>query len=62
LLFSFQIFAFWMSKDASADIGGEMTFGGIDDTRYEGDFVKVPLTKKGYWQFEFDALESEGQV
>jgi hypothetical protein len=51
-----------MSKDASADIGGEMTFGGIDDTRYEGDFVKVPLTKKGYWQFEFDMLESEGQV
>lgn len=51
-----------MNKDASAKIGGEISFGGIDDSRYTGEFTKVPLSKKGYWQFSFDSMTSNGET
>ena len=51
------MFAFWMNHNVKdTGIGGEITFGGIDEKRYEGEFTKVPLSKKGYWQFHFDKV------
>lgn len=44
-------FAFALAKDASASSGGELTLGGVDSSKYTGDFTYTPITIKGYWQF-----------
>jgi len=44
-------FAFSLAKDASAASGGELTLGGVDSTKYTGEFTYTPVTIKGYWQF-----------
>jgi phytepsin len=40
------VFAFWLNRNASSDVGGEMTLGGIDHSRYTGDLFYVPLTQE----------------
>ncbi|KAL9234928.1 hypothetical protein vseg_009740 [Gypsophila vaccaria] len=47
-----DVFSFWINKDPEGDIGGEIVFGGIDSEHFKGKHTYVPLTKKGYWQFE----------
>merc|ERR1712146_277298 len=41
--------------------GGELTLGGVDDTKYTGDFTTVPVSRKGYWQFNVDSLTAGGK-
>jgi len=41
-------------RDASADLGGKLIFGGSDPAYYEGNFTYIPVTNKGYWQFTID--------
>lgn len=59
------VFAFWMNRKIDPkkgqQVGGEITFGGVDSSRYTGDFHKVPLSKKGYWQFSMEGFETQGQ-
>jgi len=54
-------FAFSLSKDASAASGGELTLGGVDKSKYTGDFTYTPITTKGYWQFACDKVTVDGQ-
>ena len=54
------MFAFYLSKDASAAKGGELTLGGSDPKYYTGDFVYTPVTTPGYWQFSVDGLSVAG--
>jgi len=49
-------FAFYLAKHGTTTAGGELTLGGVDDTKYTGDFTAVPVTEKGYWQFAVDGL------
>ncbi|KAI7752075.1 hypothetical protein M8C21_003757 [Ambrosia artemisiifolia] len=46
------VFSFWLNRDAKEVDGGELVFGGIDHNHFKGKHTYVPVTEKGYWQFE----------
>lgn len=46
------VFSFWLNRDTNAQDGGELVFGGVDPKHFKGEHTYVPVTKKGYWQFE----------
>lgn len=45
-----QIFSFWLNRDPTSRVGGEIVFGGIDWRHFRGDHTYVPLTHQDYWQ------------
>jgi cathepsin D len=59
-LVSEPIFSFWLSQDADADVGGELTLGGVDPSRYTGNFSYAPLTNETYWAFTFEDFTVDG--
>ncbi|KAG9452455.1 hypothetical protein H6P81_005359 [Aristolochia fimbriata] len=46
------VFSFWFNRNAEEEEGGEIVFGGVDPNHYKGDHTYVPVTHKGYWQFD----------
>lgn len=47
-----EVFSFWFNRDAEAEVGGELIFGGVDPDHFKGNHTYVPVTEKGYWQFD----------
>ena len=50
------VFSVYLHKDSNETSGGEITFGGIDKTRYTGDLTYVPVSGERYWQFTLDGF------
>ncbi|CAI9304016.1 unnamed protein product [Lactuca saligna] len=46
------VFSFWFNRNADEDEGGELVFGGADPNHFKGKHTYVPVTQKGYWQFD----------
>ncbi|XP_077252468.1 aspartic proteinase A1-like [Tasmannia lanceolata] len=46
------VFSFWFNRNAEEEEGGEIVFGGVDPKHYKGHHTYVPVTQKGYWQFD----------
>ncbi|XAR65546.1 Phytepsin [Bertholletia excelsa] len=47
-----QVFSFWLNRNEKEEEGGEIVFGGVDPNHYKGTHTYVPVTQKGYWQFD----------
>ncbi|XP_063307593.1 cathepsin E [Pelobates fuscus] len=56
------LFSVYMSRDPNSSDGGELTFGGIDTSRYNGQLNWVPVTNQGYWQIQLDNIQVDGEV
>ncbi|KAF9583774.1 hypothetical protein BGW38_008574 [Lunasporangiospora selenospora] len=52
---------FMPSIRQNGGVGGEYRFGEIDSSKYRGDLVYVPVTKKGYWQVAVQGIVVGGK-
>ncbi|KAJ8761755.1 hypothetical protein K2173_004565 [Erythroxylum novogranatense] len=46
------VFSFWLNRKTEEEEGGEIVLGGVDPNHYKGKHTYVPVTHKGYWQFD----------
>ncbi|KAG8634338.1 aspartic proteinase [Manihot esculenta] len=46
------VFSFWLNRNTEEEEGGEIVFGGVDPNHFKGKHTYVPVTQKGYWQFD----------
>jgi len=54
------VFSFWLNRDPTQELGGELILGGTDPLFYTGNISYVPVEKEGYWQVAMDGMSSGG--
>jgi len=54
------MFAFFLDRNKDDEAGGELSIGGVDPDRYEGDFNWNAITRQAYWQINMDAFSIQG--
>ncbi|CAH8323493.1 unnamed protein product [Eruca vesicaria subsp. sativa] len=55
------VFSFWLNRDPKSEEGGELVFGGVDPKHFKGEHTYVPVTQRGYWQFEMGEVLIAGK-
>lgn len=59
------IVSLWMGRQrmggANEGSGGAVIFGGVDTTKYVGNFTWVPIVDKTSWRIRFDAVSIAGK-
>ncbi|CAK9179316.1 unnamed protein product [Ilex paraguariensis] len=56
------VFSFWFNRNADEEEGGEIVFGGVDYSHFKGEHNYVPVTEKGYWQFDMGDVLVDGET
>ncbi|KAM9843263.1 napsin-A [Aulostomus maculatus] len=57
-----NIFSFYISRDTTAAVGGELMLGGTDPQYYTGDLHYVNVTRKAYWQIKMNRVDVGNQL
>ncbi|KAH8419312.1 hypothetical protein KR222_004528 [Zaprionus bogoriensis] len=55
-------FAFYLAREGSAQQGGQLILGGVDEQLFSGNLTYVPVTEQGYWQFNLTSAVMGGYV
>ncbi|KAF8084436.1 hypothetical protein N665_0717s0003 [Sinapis alba] len=55
------LFSFWLNRDPKSEEGGELVFGGVDPKHFKGEHTYVPITQRGYWQFDMGEVLIAGK-
>ncbi|KAL7486110.1 hypothetical protein ACHAW6_012283 [Cyclotella cf. meneghiniana] len=55
-LVNMPVFAFALGDEAD----GELTIGGYDDSKFQGDITWIPLSEPKYWQISIDSITLGG--
>ncbi|XP_018472390.1 aspartic proteinase A2 isoform X2 [Raphanus sativus] len=55
------VFSFWLNRDPKSEEGGELVFGGVDPKHFKGEHTYVPVTQRGYWQFDMGEVLIAGK-
>jgi saccharopepsin len=50
------LFAFYLGDTNKEGDNSEATFGGVDESHYTGEMIKIPLRRKAYWEVELNAI------
>ncbi|GAV89649.1 Asp domain-containing protein/SapB_2 domain-containing protein/SapB_1 domain-containing protein [Cephalotus follicularis] len=56
------IFSFWFNRNTDEAEGGEIVFGGMDSKHFKGEHTYVPVSQKGYWQFDMGDVLIDGKT
>lgn len=54
-----NIFSFYLSRGGQQ--GSELSFGGVDNTKYQGQIYWTPVTSETYWQIGIEGFQVNGQ-
>ncbi|XP_073726079.1 nothepsin [Misgurnus anguillicaudatus] len=55
------VFSFYLKNNGSG-FGGELLFGGVDETLFVPPINWVSVTQKGYWQIKMDGVKVQGAL
>ncbi|PKI82548.1 saccharopepsin [Malassezia vespertilionis] len=50
-----KVFSFYLGS--SEKDGGEATFGGVDESKFEGSIRYAPVRRRGYWEVALDKIK-----
>ena len=50
------VFSFWLNRKTEDEEGGELILGGVDPDHFIGERTWVPVTRRGFWQFDMDGM------
>jgi len=55
-----NLFSFYLNRDASAAVGGELNFGGIDTEHFSGNLTYHQVVWETYWTLYIDSVKYNG--
>ncbi|VDK32748.1 unnamed protein product [Taenia asiatica] len=56
------VFAFYLDRNETDVVGGELMLGGFDESYIDGPITYTPVTREAYWEFRAQGIEVCGQA